>query len=82
MPSPTLEQLKQKEATLKQALAGQGESAEAAKRRELGKKLRRVQRKRRLAAAAAARCESLVAKVAEKAAAAESAAAAKSAATA
>ena len=47
MPVPNVEQLKEKEASLKKLIADQGESTERAKRRALGKKLRRVQRRRR-----------------------------------
>jgi len=53
MPVANLEQLKEKEASLKKALGELGESADAAKRRVAGKKLRRTQRKRRLAVVAA-----------------------------
>ena len=47
MPSPTLDQIKHREAALKKALAEQGESMDPAKRRSAGKKLRRAQRRRR-----------------------------------
>ena len=47
MPVPNVEQLKEKEASLKKLIADQGESTERAERRALGKKLRRVQRRRR-----------------------------------
>ncbi len=54
MPATNIEQLGQHEASLKKKIAG-GESLEAAKKRELGKKLRRAQRKRRRLVVAAAR---------------------------
>ena len=47
MPVPTIEQLQQKEASLKQTIGEKGESLDKPKRRELAKKLRRVQRRRR-----------------------------------
>jgi hypothetical protein len=55
MPVQTLEQLAEKEASLKKLVAGQGESTDRAERRALGKKLRRVQRRRRKLAVEAAR---------------------------
>ena len=47
MPVPNLEQIKQKESSLKKTLAEQGESMEPAKRRLARKKLKRAQRRRR-----------------------------------
>jgi hypothetical protein len=55
MPSPTLEQLKQREASIKKALAGLGETPDRIKRRDLRKKLKRVQRRRRTETLVAAR---------------------------
>ncbi len=55
MPAPTLEQVEKKQAALEQSVAGLGDSVEPAKRRAMQKKLRRVQRKRRLLTVAAAR---------------------------
>jgi hypothetical protein len=55
MPVPNIEQLKEREASIKKRLADQGESPDRAKRRELGKKLRRVQRRRRRMVAEEAR---------------------------
>ena len=48
MPSPTVEQLQQKEISLKKALADLGESPDQTKHRGLRKKLKRTQRRRRL----------------------------------
>jgi hypothetical protein len=69
MPATTLEQVQQREAQIKDAIAGLGEAPDVAKSRELGKQLRRVQRKRRALAAQAERA----AKAEEKAAAAKAA---------
>lgn len=55
MPVPNIEQLAKKEAALKKLIADQGESTDRAKRRALGKKLRRVQRRRRKLAVEVAR---------------------------
>jgi hypothetical protein len=55
MPVPNIEQLKQKEASLKKLIADQGESTDRTERRALGKKLRRVQRRRRKLAIEVAR---------------------------
>lgn len=53
MPLKTVEQVREKETRLKQRLAEKGGSMEQADRRELGRKLRRTQRKRRRLAVAA-----------------------------
>jgi len=55
MPAVNLEQIKQREASIKKAVAEQGEATDPAKRRGARKKLRRIQRKRRLAVAQAAK---------------------------
>ena len=55
MPMPSVEQLREKETSLKQTLADQGTASDVAKRRALGKKLRRTQRKRRKALVVAER---------------------------
>lgn len=55
MPAQTLEQVKQKQAALEKAFAGLGDSADAAERRALHKKLRRAQRKQRKLALVAGR---------------------------
>ena len=55
MPVPTLDQLKEQEVSLRKLMAGQAESVDPAKKRELGKKIRRVQRKRRRLAVVAER---------------------------
>jgi len=47
VPVPNVEQMKQKEAAIKKAIAGLGDAPDVAKRRALGKKLRRAQRRRR-----------------------------------
>ena len=49
MPVASLEQLKEKETSLTKALGELAETTDAAKRRAMGKKLRRAQRKRRKA---------------------------------
>lgn len=72
MPVPTVEQLQGKLETLRKTLADKGESLDAAKRRELKKKVRRVQRKTRRLATASAKVERETAKSAQPAAAAES----------
>jgi hypothetical protein len=59
MPVPTIQQLEKKEASLKQVVADQGDSTEAAKRRATKKKLRRAQRKRRRFATEQARQEKM-----------------------
>ncbi len=69
MPATTLERVQQREAKIKEAIAGLGEAPDVAKSRELGKQLRRIQRKRRALSVQAER----VAKLAEKAAAAKAA---------
>jgi hypothetical protein len=55
MPTTTLEQIQKRETKLKQAIAGLGDAAEAEKKRELAKKLRRAQRHRRRMAVATER---------------------------
>jgi hypothetical protein len=55
MPAANIEQLKQREASLKKRISAQGESADRVERRALGKKLRRAQRKRRKLVIEAAR---------------------------
>jgi len=55
MPSPTVEQLQQKEISLKKALTDLGEAPDQAKHRVLRKKLKRTQRRRRLEAVLVAR---------------------------
>jgi hypothetical protein len=55
MPATSPERIQKAEAKLKEAIAGLGESPDATKKRELGKKLRRAQRLRRRKAVAAAR---------------------------
>lgn len=55
MPVPSLEQLKQKEVSIKKALAEPSKPADDAKRRRLSKRLRRTQRRRRRIQVAAAR---------------------------
>ena len=47
MPVTSLDQAQKRESQIKQALAGLGEAPDVAKKRELGKKLRRAQRLRR-----------------------------------
>ena len=74
MPVPNVEQLKQKEASLKKLIADQGESTDRAERRALGKKLRRTQRRRRKLAIEVAR-RATKPKVAPEAAGAEAGAA-------
>ena len=48
MPSPTVEQLQKREASIKKAIAALGEAPDVTKRRALRKKLKRTQRRRRL----------------------------------
>lgn len=55
MPSLSIEQLKQREATLKQEIAKQDGATEPAARRTAAKNLRRTQRRRRRAVTEAAR---------------------------
>jgi hypothetical protein len=55
MPAPNIEQIKKFEASIKKAVAEQGDSSEPVKRRGAKKQLRRIQRKRRLAVAQAAK---------------------------
>ncbi len=71
MPAVNIEQLEKREILLKKLMAEQGESSEPAKRRALGKKLRRAQRKRRRLAIVMAR-KAVPAKAQPKAAAAAS----------
>lgn len=71
MPATNLEQVQKREAQLKEAIAGLGEAPDVAKKRELGKKLRRAQRLRRRMAVESER----TAKAEAKAAAAKAAAA-------
>ena len=55
MPSTTLDQVQKTEEKLQQAIAALGDAPDAAEKRALGKKLRRVQRKRRAMAVEAER---------------------------
>ena len=55
MPSPTIDQLQQRETSIKKAIADLGEAPDQLKRRSLRKKLRRTQRRRRLDVTLAAR---------------------------
>ena len=48
MPSPTVEQLQKREASIKKSIAGLGEAPDQLKLRGLRKKLKRTQRRRRL----------------------------------
>jgi len=67
MPATNIEQLGQHEASLKKKIA-EGGSLEAVQKRELGKQLRRAQRKRRRLAVAVARNAAKPAPAAEGAA--------------
>ena len=67
MPATNIEQLGQHEASLKKKIT-EGASLEAAQKRELGKQLRRAQRKRRRLAVAAERNAAKPAPAAEGAA--------------
>ena len=74
MPMPSVQKMREKETSLKQALADKGTTSDVPKRRALGKELRRTQRKRRKAVVVAERS----AATAKAAAGAEPAAEAKS----
>ena len=77
MPTTTIEQVQQRETKIREAIAGLGDESDVAKKRELGKQLRRTQRlRRRLATEAERRVKTAAKPKEEKPAAAAAPAAA------